>query len=244
MAKGVAVNLTEGINSVILDIDFSQFQVLGQLEPGDRGRIDLDLSLGLARTTALGHVWFVILQQGGRVPVDVEILAERPELDSDWDEVVELPFFSTRDAVIQGYDASMGTHSLGLVPRRNHRIRYSVANVPRRDDTAESAPGLYRLQFWPAEESPPAVLVSKTTWGQFAQYNLDLERAAAAASLLPEADRLSSYIDKAISKFPGDRKRALKGDTLASLASRYIWALKIGKVEETDIREMISNSFS
>jgi hypothetical protein len=35
------VSARDGISSVDLDIDFSQFQVLGKLEPGDRNRIDL-----------------------------------------------------------------------------------------------------------------------------------------------------------------------------------------------------------
>jgi hypothetical protein len=142
--------------------------------------------------------------------------------------------------VIQGYDGSMGTHLLGLVPRQNYRIRYSIANVARLDDTAASPSRRYRLQFWPVEESPPAVLTSKTTWGQFVQYDRALEQAASAAALLPEAERLDSYLDEAVSVFPGDRQGALENDTLATLASRKVWALKIGKADETAIRIMVA----
>jgi hypothetical protein len=238
------VSLTGRKGSVDLDVDFSQFQVLGRLDPGDRGRVELGSSMGLARSTELGHVWFVVPQQAGRLRVEVAILAQRPGLDADWDEVIEIPFFSTRDTVIQGYDASMGTHPLGLVPRRNYRIRYSVADVAGLDDPGEKSSQRYRLQFWPAEDAAPAVLISTTTWGQFAQYNFALERAAAAAASLPVGERLDSYLHAAVSAFPRDRQQAIEGDALATLASRYFWALNIGKVDEVRFRDMVANRFS
>lgn len=97
----------------------------------------------------------------GEVPLVVTWSETAPELDDDWEDVVEVSVeLSTTDLTIATFDHAYGCE----VPRPGwHRARYcaSAMDEGQELDTLEDdeiAPDRYLLQLWPADPAPDAVL--------------------------------------------------------------------------------------
>jgi len=97
----------------------------------------------------------------GEVPLVVTWTEDAPEVDDEWEDVVEVSVdLSTADLTIATFESAYGC----TIPQSGwHRARYCVAGMDEGQelDTPEDdevAPDRYLLQLWPAPAGPDAVV--------------------------------------------------------------------------------------
>ena len=97
----------------------------------------------------------------GEVPLVVTWTEDAPEVDEEWEDVVEVSVeLSTPDLTIATFNNAYGC----TIPQAGwHRARYCVSEMDEGQelDTPEddeTAPDRYLLQLWPAPPAPDAVL--------------------------------------------------------------------------------------
>lgn len=144
-------------------VGYCQFYVLDEgfdqplLEEAFAGQVN-----GLCGARAGRALFLITGLHTGEVPVDVQVRAARPALDSLWEEVVEASVeFTGTTMVVTGWGGE-SSHVEPVPGPGSYRVRYCATGMEagrRQDTTVERpAPDRYRLQFWPAPIGPDVIL--------------------------------------------------------------------------------------
>ena len=128
------------------------------LEPGEVA--DLAVSMrgqanGLCGAAVPGALVLITGLHTGQVQFAVDAADHRPPLDQAWEEVVEVSLTTTRSLSLVTW-AGENAYPLGLPPG-SYRVRYCASGMDRAHSHCEPVDD-YLLTFWPAPESPDAVL--------------------------------------------------------------------------------------
>lgn len=111
---------------------------------------------GLCGAATPGALWLTSGLRTGNVGFTVEVHDQAPQLDPEWEEVVEVSFRPASARSVLAQWAGEGAWELGL-DEVDYRARYCASGMDeaRRQDTRLAGPRWthYLLQFWPA---PPA----------------------------------------------------------------------------------------
>lgn len=113
----------------------------------------------------------------GYVPITVEALETRPELDTEWEEIVEVSFAATRtDYVLAPFE---DFYPLILPFAGQYRVRFNASGMDRANDADYRKKGRrvldrYLLQLWPDAEAQPDAILRQTSesaayWHRVAQ---------------------------------------------------------------------------
>ncbi|MBO0860972.1 MAG: hypothetical protein J2P21_21310 [Chloracidobacterium sp.] len=131
---------------------------------------------GLCGAAVKGALFLVTGLHTGQVGFTVDVLDAAPQIDKDWEEVVEASFtVPSEDEELEQDDIEIIYRDVSLVEwsgnRRyplpispgNYRVRYCALGMDpgRRRDTLLSGEDLidfYSLAFWPAEPEPDRII--------------------------------------------------------------------------------------
>jgi len=134
------------------------------LEPGDGSDVELltargGQANGLCGARYPGHLLMVTGLHTGPAPLRVELHHERPPLDEQWEDVVEVPVtLTSEECWLTAFDwaQQVPTPAPG-----DYRARWSATGMDQAPDTRigdEPALDRYLLQLWPAPVAPDAVV--------------------------------------------------------------------------------------
>jgi hypothetical protein len=146
-----------------LNVHYGQAYVLSR----DNRGADMDDSFqgqsnGLCGAALPGMLFLITGLHTGHVGLTVDVLNERPELDSTWDEIVEVSFSVGESPVaLEDWDGETVT-SIPL-SSGNYRVRYCARNMDRGHEVdtilnEEEAVDFYSLTFWPEAASEDCVI--------------------------------------------------------------------------------------
>ena len=146
----------------LVDVHYGFFDVCAGGDP-DEDLIDArrGQANGLCGAKSDHRLAMVTGLHTGEVPLVVTWSEGAPEVDEEWEDVVEVSVdLSTPDLTIATFESAYGC----TIPQPGwHRARYCVAGMDEGQelDTPEddeTAPDRYLLQLWPAPPGPDAVL--------------------------------------------------------------------------------------
>lgn len=147
------------------------------LESDESGFMEWEGSLGgqvngLCGAAVPGYLSLTTGLHSGSVGFRVELHEAEPELDPQWEDVVEVSYRpSTPEIALNGL---MGDNAFRTeIPVRQYRIRYSGRNLDTArevDSTLAGDPIVDRflIQMWPEEQAQPDAILKQTS--SFAAY--------------------------------------------------------------------------
>lgn len=164
-----------------------RFLNLHSAEAGPSADVDagrLGQANGLCAAAVPGQLSMVTGTHTGPVHVIVELHADEPPLEDEWEEAVEVPFSSgADDLVLTAFQDS--TEPLNLPPG-NYRMRYCARGMEEawEADSTDEPIDHYRLQFWPSRDRVLRRTSESmsTTWGGLAEPGLEARVAAVRAA--------------------------------------------------------------
>jgi len=194
---------------------------------------------GICGAAVPGLLQLTVGTHTGWVPFRVELHAGAPQIEDDWEEVVEVSFRPTRKGVgLLGLDDET-PHRLAL-PRGDYRVRYSVRGIDEADHTEET-PDAYLLQFWPAPPAPDRI-VRRTSpraayWHQ-AHRGRPLPPAEQDTEDQALADEEQRYLRKKYGLIPNARLRAADAYTAGMVLVDHALLLAMSEVDDHVLREV------
>lgn len=116
---------------------------------------------GLCGTNQPGQISCRTGLHTGKVGLRIEWLSSAPEVDADWEDIVEASVeFPERQIELSSFNERL---PLELPDTGWHRVRYCATGMDaghQLDNTAENepAPDRYLLQLWPAPKAPDSII--------------------------------------------------------------------------------------
>lgn len=193
--------------------DYSQFE----LWPGAGGHyVGLD-DIGLA--IAGEDITLITARQHGLIPVEVQVVDLEPPLDPGWDAVVEMSVHTGEEMRVCGWAAEGAFLPVALPAGTDVRVRYVVVDgqtgaeqsrdSERWDDPAAER---YLLQVWPAPPTPGRAVVATSAWSQYWAFGPAARALLAELVDVPDPDRLTVVIDRALAAHPDTAAHLRSGD--------------------------------
>lgn len=212
-----------------VDADYSQFY----LTLGPDGVVSDDSCTGLAELADDDLLMLTAARKCGVVPVEVQVLSEPPELDRSWDAVVEVAVRAGERAHVRGWDPGDECVDIPLTPGRDYRVRYVVVDGQAgadqfRSSTDDDEPPAerYLLQVWPADPQPGSIVVAAVPWAQYWAFGPAAERLVRDLADVPDPERLTVLVDRALDEHPDVVARLQQGDERFTLGVlRYLQEL-------------------
>jgi hypothetical protein len=197
----------------IVTADYGQIE----LHPGHGGAVaGLDGTPSLAWTAEGATVVLTVARQFGDVPVEVLVAEAEPEADPSWDAAVELSVRTGEATAVHGWGGE-GEVPVPVPAGVDVRVRYAVADGQQgadqfEEDDEASPLERYVVQVWPAPPAPPRLVVASQPWSQYWAFGADAATVVASLADVPDPERLTVLVDRALATHPDVRERLRAGE--------------------------------
>ena len=161
--------------SGILGIDYHQFYIDVDDDDDSEDYLSVENAFsehtnGLCGSACSGKLFFTAGPDVGAIAIEIRLHGSPPTLDSNYTEIVEVPFTNSEAPVFLCEWAHEETHALDLPPG-DYRVRYSIEGFDKDYDDVEEdddeelkpIPGQkYLVQFW-LQSHQPDEIIKKTS---------------------------------------------------------------------------------
>ena len=148
----------------VIDTDYGQFDLVWEEDAGFDGNFDRYFdgqTNGLVGAADPGGVYINLARRSGGSPVTIILRDASPQIDEQWQDVVEVSFTLPAGRQVGWYSwAGQSGGQLDVIPAGSYRMRVSARgrDEGQQGEFAQTPVDFYLIELWPAAPAPDTIV--------------------------------------------------------------------------------------